>query len=313
MGWRDLIKPEPPATLPWFGRGVVRGANRSWTITTPRQMYPAEHAWYEFAIKSSGTASFVRRVEPAPELLRYQVRGYLVGDRLISDDRRVDPDPAKIVIQSERVHLLEDGLDRFARVCAGRIHERGRLIYMAPEMPLGSEYAVYQAFLDRKTSVDDVKGVPPALDAAFRMETHQRIETERRRAEAARKLEELEAARLLEEKRKEVVAKFGDGAGRRLAARVDFDGAARAALAVGGAEFLDSVLLRRGEYAVKFRLSGRRFECTCDPNLQIISSGICLTDSGSGEKGDDRFTLESLPSVIMEAIRTDVLVVYRHV
>jgi hypothetical protein len=313
MGWRDLLRDEPPVVLPWFGRGVVRGADRSWNIQTPRQLFPVEHGWYEFSIKLSRQATFVRRAEPVAELLKHEVCGYLVGDRLIPDGKRVDPDPAKIVAQSERVHLLDDGLDRFARVRAGRLHELGRLIYKSPEMPLGIEDAVMQAYLDRKTSVDDIKGVSPGLDAAFRMESYQRLEVEKRRAETEKKRQELEAARLLEEKRKELASKFGDGAGRREVARVDFDSAARAALAVGGAEFLDSKILRPNEWAVKFRLDGRRFECTCDVRMQIVSSGICLTDSESGEQGDRRFTLESLPSVIREAIRTDRLVVYRHV
>jgi hypothetical protein len=45
----------------------------------------------------------------------------------------------------------------------------------------------------------------------------------------------------------------------------------------------------------------------------VVDSGICLQDHRTGVKGDTRFTLESLPTVIGEAIRTGKLVVYRHV
>jgi hypothetical protein len=103
-------------------------------------------------------------------------------------------------------------------------------------------------------------------------------------------------------------------------AKEDFEAAARAALAVGGAEYLDHrKAVQRNEMIVRFRFLRRRFECTCDHNtLQIIDSGICLTAHGDDEfadgiKGDSFFSLESLPSVIAEADREEKLVVYRHV
>ena len=72
--------------------------------------------------------------------------------------------------------------------------------------------------------------------------------------------------------------------------------------------------------AVCFRFGTRRFECTCHATtLQIIDSGICLRAHddrdgfAAGTRGDDLFTLESLPAVIAEAERDDKLVVYRHV
>ena len=46
--------------------------------------------------------------------------------------------------------------------------------------------------------------------------------------------------------------------------------------------------------------------------LRIVDAGICLNDYAHGTKGDTLFTLESLPAVIDEAIRTDQLVVFRH-
>jgi hypothetical protein len=53
----------------------------------------------------------------------------------------------------------------------------------------------------------------------------------------------------------------------------------------------------------------RRFECVCHAStLRIIESGICLIGHVTG---DTFFTLESLPGVIAEAIRDNVLVVFR--
>jgi hypothetical protein len=199
--------------------------------------------------------------------------------------------------------------------------EDGPLIYWGQEFPLGPEPEVLDAFLDEKESVSHVKDVTPALDASFRLEVFQRAEAARRRAEAARRRAEAEAARAQEERRRDIQRRLGDGGGRRAMAQIDFGEAARAALAVGGATLLDHrASVNTHEMVVRFRLDNRRFECTCDNRtLQIIDSGICLTaeyDSDEwdrGEQGDRFFTLESLPSVIREAIAGGVLVVYRRV
>ena len=53
---------------------------------------------------------------------------------------------------------------------------------------------------------------------------------------------------------------------------------------------------------MRFRLDDLRFECTCDRRtLRIIDAGVCLVDHHTGERGDDYFTLESLPGVIRQA------------
>lgn len=290
---------------------MLRSLNsRTWYIVGN---LPSEHGWYQFNVLKGATAELRSKTTAAPYLdcIKHEIKGYLVGDRLVVDGSRVDPDPTHIVECSERVHLIEEGLDRFARVVAGRVYENGPLIYKEPDMPLMGEDSVLQAYLDRVSSIDHIKHIPPALDAAFRMETFQRTQSEARRAELDLKRREEEEKHRKEALRKELFERSGDGAGRRNLALQDFDGAAKAALEVGAAEFLDSKVLRRNERAVKFRLDGRRFECTCDDNLQIILAGICLTEDGVS--GDTWLTLESLPSVIREAIRTDRLVIYLHV
>jgi hypothetical protein len=240
--------------------------------------------------------------------------GYLVGDRLVLREARVDPDPKNIVAQSERVYLIEPGLDRFVLVSAGRMCEDGPLVYIQQEMPLGPESEVQIAFLDGLKSVAEVRDVSPALDAAFRMELWQRKEAEKRRRELEEKRRLEEEARQKEAKRQAIIEKLGDGAGRREMAQVDFEEAAKAALAVGGAELIDH---REAPYddemIVKFRLNRQRFECTCDKNLRIIDAGVCLTSHDTGEKGDTWLTLESLPAVIREAQNSRQLVVFRHV
>jgi len=107
---------------------------------------------------------------------------------------------------------------------------------------------------------------------------------------------------------------MGTGLGRRELAKVDFNAAAKAALAVGGAELLDvRESFNRNEMVVQYLFANRRLECTCNRStLQIVDSGICLTGHRSGIKHDSKFTLESLPSVVREAIDGHKLVVYRH-
>lgn len=313
MTWRDLLQTgEESLVVPWVGGKSLRGSDdRVWTI---EGRLPQEFGWYHF--KLNGRKARVSEAVPAdPSTLGHKVLGYLVGDRIVPDGVRVDPDPQKIIPSSERVYLLEDGLDRFVRVSAGRVHEGGPLVFDSQQMPLGPEEDVLGAYLDEKPSVDAIAGVTPALDAAFRMESYQRVEVERRRLEEERRLREEEERRQLVERRRQLVEQLGDGAGRRAMAAVDFDQAARAALAVGGAQFLDSRKSHaRNERVVRFRLDQRRFECTCDERtLNIIDAGVCLIDHATGIKGDTWYTLESLPGVIRQAERQGVLVVFRHV
>lgn len=312
MGWRDLLaKDNETVTLPWLGGRELRARSQVWTIDG---RLPRDHGWYTFKLAGRKATS------PAPSEVQSEqfsqvVIGYLVGDRVVPDGIRVEPDLASVSKNSERVHLLEPGLDRFSRVSAGRVFDGGPLLFRSQEMPLGPEEEVGVALLDQKASVDHIKGVAPALDAAFRFEVWQRAEAEKRRVELERIRLEEEARIAKEERRKELVKKMGDGASRRELAQHDFPTAARAALAVGNAEFLDHRPNGRNknEYAVKFRFDGRRFECICDNNLRIIDAGICLIDHATDERGDTLFTLESLPAVIRQATREGKLVIFRHV
>ena len=318
MSWRDLLQTDQETLVfPWVGgKSLQDDGGQTWAIQGPR---PREFGWYRF-INKGRTAKFLEAVPPEPDNLRYPVTGYLVGDRLVPDGARIDPDPRNIHLASERVFLIEEGLDRFARISAGRVFEEGPLVFRSLEMPLGPEDQVLNAYLDQLPSVDAIPGVIPALDAAFRMETHQRVEAERRRLEAERRRQEEEERIRQEEQRRKLFEQLGDGAGRRAMAAVDFVQAARAALAVGGAEYLDSRRSNRDEMIVKFRLGGQRFECVCDARtLAIVDAGICLTahyddqDFEAGTKGDTWLTLESLPSVIRQAEAEGKLVIFRHV
>lgn len=300
MSWRDLLQPENETILlPWVGgRTLQTKSGRSWTIDRT----PAEFGWYRFSVK--GRKAFAPEpVPPDISVLGFTRQGYLVGNGLVV------PDEKKFRLQY--VHMVEAGVDRFARVSVGSVLEDGPLIYCEQEMPLGPEEEVLSAFLDRAQTVANISGVSPELEAAFWFETRHREEYEKRQAER-------EARRQREERLQDLARSIGTGQGRRDLAKVDFDAAAKAALLVGAAEFLDSRSDPVGNKVVRFRIDGERFECVCDLDLQIVESGICLTaeyDDGEfdqGTQGDTWFTLESLPSVIRQARDQRQLVVRRH-
>jgi len=237
----------------------------------------------------------------------------LAGDRLIPDNARVDPDPNKLIDQTLPVLLVEPGLDRFARAVVIPLPtETDKVyLYMRQEFPVGPEADVEAAYLERLESVSHVSGVTPALDLAFRWLSYLRLETERlEREEEARRAEE-ERKRLAEERLREAL-RNNTGAGRRALAVLDFNTAARQALALSGAELLDArPSYNKNEMVVQYRFRHRRLECVVTrETLRVVDSGVCL---GHGaEKGDTLFTLESITTVIGEALDRGILVVYRH-
>ncbi len=244
--------------------------------------------------------------------------GFLIGDRIVPDNSPCPPDAATIYKFSETVHCLEPGLDRFSRIQAGRVYDGGPLIFKSILFPLGMEEEVIAALLDNKDSVAHIKSVPPALEAGFQMERWRRQEAEKRRLEAERQRRE-EAERIRrEEERQRLYGQLGTADARRALAQTDFATAARAALAVTGAEYLDHRTgYRRDEMVVQYRFRNRRFECVCNKDtLRIVEAGFCLNGYGPrgvAETGDTRFTLESLPAVLNEAINRGLLHVFRHV
>ena len=311
MGWRDLLEsPDATVTLPWVGGATLTGPTQSWKIAG---VAPREHGWYTWQLHGRHV-QLQAAAEPNPELLGHRETGYLVGNRFLSDQigqlHLALPYAAAPI-----AHLIGDAADRFTRIVVGKIVRHGPLFYHSPAMPLGPEDEVLTAYLDRVPALTHIKGVTPALDAAFQLECWHRTQTERRRAELERCARAAAEQAAREARRQQLVAQLGDGAGRRAMAAVDFTAAARAALTIGGAELLDD---RPGAYPneriVRYRFLGQRLECVCHARtLQIISSGICLTDESTGVNGETWLTLESLPAVVKEADDRGRLVILRHI
>ena len=315
MSWRDLLDEGHLRTLPWIGYTTVHDAERSWSVRVP---FPPEHGWYQFRTGGGRWANPVDRtlVDPDPSYFVNQtpLHGYVVGDRFIQDGARVDPDPDKLIDQTQPVYCVETGLDRFARAMV--VLDRAQhLIFWQQVFPLGPETEALHAYQDRKPDLHDIVGVTPALDLAFRWVSHQRDLMDRRRAELARIRAEEEKRRAEEERIQQAMKDAGTAVGRRVLAARDFETAAKEALKVSGATLLDTRTSRnRNEMVVQYRFRERRFECVVDKlTLRVVDSGICLTAHDTGEKGDTRFNLESLPGVVGEAMNLGKLVVYRHV
>jgi hypothetical protein len=305
MGWADLLSTPDTRVLPWLGGRTVYGKHRRWTL---RGDLPSEIGWQRFEISGGKRARWIEADFPDLDFDqgRAAVRGYLVGDRMIADTLAVPSDVLAIADNTERVFMVEPGLDRFSRALTVRNGD-GQLIFMRQEFPEGPEHEVTEAWQDRRESVDHVPGVTPALELAFQWLTWQRMLSDERQ-EAARIRAEAEAQRQRHQSMVQAAAEH------RQQIRTHFADAARAALARSGAELLDTREDFNRNRIVQLRYRRRRFECVVHPEtLQIIEAGICLVDSASGERGDERFTLESLPSVIGEAMDRNVLHVFRHV
>jgi hypothetical protein len=309
MHWTELLSTNEIVTLPWLGGRALHDRDRTYRIAGE---LPAELGWHRFRVDGSRRATHVGEGELDLELAdRGETRtGYLVEDRLLEDGVAVRNDVAHVFAQGRPVFLVEPGLDRFARVLVARQRD-GKLVYVRQEMPLGPEPDVLAAYQDR-TPIEAIPGVTPALHLAFLWHT-----LRRERVEARRRAEEQAAREAAEREARQQAYRHavGDAEARRRLAATDFEAAARAALAVGGAELLDVRMgHHRAERIVQFRFRQRRFECVVrHDTLRIVDSGICLIDHATEERGDQRFTLESLVAVIDEAIRTGRLVVFRNV
>ena len=310
MSWKDLLQSEgTPQVFPWVGSKYLWDQNRRWTIFG---QLPPEHGWYFFSVGGNRKAILVCQAEQPPDFDKWTELsyGYLVGDRLIPDDVRVNPDPKKLIKQTHRVFLVELGLELFTRAVVAKYGPD--LIFLRQEFPLGPEDEVLRAYQDRKDSVADIPKVTPALDLAFRWVSLQRSLAEKRREEMERLRVEEERRREIKARQEEAMKMVGTAAGRRAVAEVDFETAAKAALALSGAGLLACRPSRnRDEMVVQYRFQHRRFECVVDRRtLRIVDAGVCLTDH-AGVKGDTWLSLESLPAVIREGMANDELVVDR--
>ncbi len=328
-----LSKPET-LVLPYFGGTRVDAANRRYRIVGD-----PEPGWWSFAIDRR-QATAVSPATPTDLSALPAVHGHWVDGWLVANGKEL-----------ERIALPpEDEPAPLARI-TGRRWYSGELLLESTDFEDDAEIAARRALEDRQPiggvaavvpslrfafgfafgmAVAREEGIPVTLheltpqvaaiaqagrDAAtplFASLIARRREAERevqRRIEAAEAAARAEAELAAEREREAVL----DAAART--ARVVLPRRPRnptdradAALEAAGARMLSCRTTgHRSRLEVTFRIDGVRIISTVDATtLQVLDAGICLSGS------DRQLTLDSLPSVVREAIATRRLNITRH-
>ncbi|HEX5749195.1 MAG TPA: hypothetical protein VFZ09_23390 [Archangium sp.] len=318
MDYRKFLGKVESAVLPYFGGASVDAPSRRLRVSTP----PAP-GWWRFEVQ--GRTATAR--EPAgPEGLDGLplVRGHLWGTRLVREGAVAEP-----------VHLLpEEEPPRFSPVRARRWHD-GSLVFEEVEFE-GEAEGTARLMLEEGRTLAEVKAVPASLRAAFGyavlegasralgirfspVEVRGQVlsVSEGGRPAAEARLRALASEREVHVRAVETRLLALEAQRRRVeeAARLDArhsrqaHGATRVerVLESAGARLLDTRRLGSERLEVTFGFMGERFISIVEADtLQVVDAGICLAGS------DRQVNLESLPSVIREAIEDDVLVITRH-
>lgn len=307
---RFLQQEAETMVLPYLGGPYVDAPDRrlraSGATTT---------GYWRFSV-SGRTATAVEPADPPdlsglPAVRGYWVAGYLVGDRAIAYRLSMGPG-AGAAGGSEPM--------RFAPVIARR-WPGGALLFETEDFETGVEDQVRKVFEQGTGSgaLTAISGVPAALRAAFGYAVMLRVATGLgvpvRPVQLRWHIGELvamgdaAARRILtsaQERRdaepnhvEEWRAQRTDARLRSASARERVLDRAEAALFGAGAVLRDSRWLSGDLLEVRYDFMDDRFVSVVDgETLRVVDAGICLAGA------DERLTLESLPGVIAEAIRT---------
>ncbi|HVG59552.1 MAG TPA: hypothetical protein VNA24_13420 [Hyalangium sp.] len=329
MDYRKFLGKEEERVLPYLGGAFLYAADRRLRLATE----PAAPGWYRFRIKGREATSLGPADPEALDTLP-AVRGHLVGERLVREGAT-----------AERVLFLPAEEPPQLSPCKARRWHSGELLFEMIDFESEAEEAVRRA-LEEGTPLAQIKGVPATLRAAFayalleaesrrigipaaprELRPHLAQVAELGRPEAERALRALAAERVLAERemrelrqrqdlvfraqqavqeREQFVAQQGR---QRRGGEADAMARAEMALEAAGARMRSARGLGNGNLEVIFTFMDERFISVVNmATLQVVDSGICL----GHPPRDDLVTLESLPSVIKEAIDTDRLVILRH-
>ena len=303
VDFRSFLAPVEPIVLPYFGGSRVEAADRRLRLAEP-----VEPGWWRFRIEGR-RAIALEPAEPIDLADRPALRGHHAAGWLFSSGRQADRfglPPAEEPAPLARV--------------TGRVWHSGNLLLDSIDFEDDAEEAVRRA-LEEGRGIGEVRGVPPSLRAAFGYALADAVGRELdipiSPREAGGRVQEIAeggrpaAAGLLralaEERRRhqaELRAQEIRGRARPRTGRPEER--ADAALDAAGARMIGCRRLGGGNLEVRFQLEGERFVSVVNGDtLQVLDAGICLS-------GADRvLTLDSLPSVIREAERTDRLNITR--
>jgi hypothetical protein len=322
VDYTKFLNKKEEAILAYLGGPFAYGKDRRLRVAEPRP----QNGFHKFEIKGRD-ATAIERVE-SPELGKLpRVRGHHVRGWILSQDLRS---------RAERIELMpaEEPMP-FAIVRARRWHS-GDLVFESLDFDTEVEDAA-RLRLEEKAPLGELKGAPLSLRTAYgvalafawaaelgaHISVREALPAAGRIAEGgegvarpflvqlgARRAEEMEARRI------RAIIEGRPAGPPPLAYRTPArerptleNAAIRAeqALDAAHARMLSSRHLGNGNIEVTWSFMGERFISVVDGiSLHVYDSGVCL----AGE--DELVTLDSLPSVIREAIETDVLVITRH-
>ncbi|WP_309891406.1 hypothetical protein [Archangium sp.] len=318
MDYRKFLGKVESEVLPYFGGASVDAASRRLRVSTP----PAP-GWWRFEVQGR-TATAREPAEPRGLDGLPLVRGHLWGTRLVREGAVAEP-----------IQLLpEEEPPRFSPLRVRRWHD-GTLVFEGLDFE-GEAEGTVRLMLEEGQTLAEVKAVPASLRAAFGYAVLEaasralgiRFSAPEVRgqvlavAEGGRSVAEAWLRALVAEREahvRAVEARLRALEDQRLelsrlrAQPRPLERQARGAVRVervleaAGARLLDTRRLGNERLEVTFGFMGERFISIVEAgSLQVVDAGICLAGA------DRQVTLESLPSVIREAIEDDVLVITRH-
>ncbi|MFP2959006.1 hypothetical protein ACLEPN_14460 [Myxococcus sp. 1LA] len=328
MDYRKFLGKVESVVLPYLGGGTVDSASRRLRVTPP-----VAPGWWRFDVKGRDATP---REPSEPEVLEAlpRVRGHVWGRRLVREGAVAEPlelmpeeEPARLAPLSARRWV--DGALLFESVEFESEAEGAARIALEEEQPLSDirgvsaplRAAFGYALLARVSQDVGIRFVPaevrgrilavaeggrgPAEDCLRRLSVEREAQAARMRQAQEHAERQVRSAHLIAEAQRRA-AQMG-ARGLRGNPREDGMQRAQQALLNAGARPLDLRRLAGQRLEVTYAFMGERFvSIVAADSLQVLDAGICL----AGADGD--VTLESLPSVIREAIETDVLVMTRY-
>ena len=307
VDYRSFLASSEPVVLPYFGGTRVEAADRRLRVASG-----TEPGWWRFRVEGRKAVP-LEPADPIDLSDRPAVRGHHAAGWLFVSGRevhRIALPPAEEPAPLARV--------------TGRVWHSGDLLLDTIDFEDTAEEEVRRA-LEERRGIPDVRGVAPSLRAAFGFALLDAVAQEHgvpiSPREAGRRVQEL-------------AERGGDSATALVTVMVEererheaaMKAAARAAEIRGRmrerkgdpADICDSVLeaarcrmlsCRRaggGNLEVRFECDGERFVTVVHATtLQVLDAGICLAGA------DRELTLDSLPSVIREAVEVDHLNITR--
>lgn len=302
MDYRQFLKGPETLVLPYFGGTRVDAPDRPLRIAAA-----VEPGWWTFRVDGR-RATATGRAAPGDLSDRPAVRGHWAEGWLFSSGR-----------EASRIALPPDEEPAPLARCTARRWHSGDLLLDTIDFEDDAEVSA-RAALEEWRAIGDLRGVVPSLRAAFgfalaaAVSRDLGIPVSPREAlpqvlaiadggrEAAVGLlralaEERARQQVREQVRRATVRRRAGSPSER----------ADAALAGAGCRMLGCRRSGDGTIEVRWEIDGARIISVVDADsLHVYDAGICLAGA------DEELTLDSLPSVVREAIRIDHLNITRH-